>query len=452
MKQSLIVGRARMGGLVALTAAAIIGMAPAIASAATTSTCSVSVSDPYAKAVLADGPIAYYRLDDAAGSPMCDASTQANDGTYAASGVTYGVPGALLKASDASVTANGTSGDIGDSDSNAALSGNSSFTYEAWFRSTGTVQSQALVDVGTSGNGNIAGLTTWPNSPNDSTLGLDEYAGSNVWDTTTAGVNIYDGAWHYLVITYNATTDTVTGYADAHDLGAQTPNTNSKQFNLQPSPVRVGNWIDTVVNQPFNGGLDEVAVYPTALSSKRVLAHYKAAGYVPRVTSVSPRAGATAGGNTVTITGTGFANGSRVKFGSTSAASVTYVSPTELQAVAPAHTAGTVAVTVSDYVGTSAKSNADLYAFGAPSVVSISPTSGPTTGGTTVTITGSGFVPGTSVDFGTTAAKKVTFVSPTKLKAVSPAEPSGSVDVTATTAAGTSATSAGDVFTFGVSS
>jgi len=106
--------------------------------------------------VFADGPIAYYRLDDAVGSPMCDASTQANDDTYASSGVTYGVPGALLKTSDASVTANGTSGDVGDSDSNAALSGNSSFTFEAWFRSTGTIQSQALVDVGTGGNGNIA--------------------------------------------------------------------------------------------------------------------------------------------------------------------------------------------------------------------------------------------------------------------------------------------------------
>ena len=56
-------------------------------------------------------------------------------------------------------------------------------------------------------------------------------------------------------------------------------------------------------------------------------------------------AGPTAGGNTVTINGTNFLAGARVKFGATASASVTFVSATQLKAVAPAHAAGTVDVT-----------------------------------------------------------------------------------------------------------
>ena len=72
-----------------------------------------------------------------------------------------------------------------------------------------------------------------------------------------------------------------------------------------------------------------------------------------------------------------------------------------------------------------------------PSVASISPTTGPTTGGTTVEIKGTGFVAGASVSFGGTASASTTVVSPTEIRVVSPAG-SGTVDVQVTTGGGTS--------------
>jgi hypothetical protein len=57
----------------------------------------------------------------------------------------------------------------------------------------------------------------------------------------------------------------------------------------------------------------------------------------------------------------------------------------------------------------------------APTVTAVSPDNGPTAGGTTVTVTGSGFVEGsTSVAFGTTPATAVTVTSDTTLTATSP--------------------------------
>ena len=79
---------------------------------------------------------------------------------------------------------------------------------------------------------------------------------------------------------------------------------------------------------------------------------------------------------------------------------------------------------------------------------SVSPTSGPTAGGTSVTITGAGLSGATAVNFGGTAAASFTVNSATSITATSPAEGAGTVDITVTTPTGTSATSASDQFTF----
>jgi hypothetical protein len=78
---------------------------------------------------------------------------------------------------------------------------------------------------------------------------------------------------------------------------------------------------------------------------------------------VSPESGPTSGGNTVTITGTAFAPGATVRFGSTRSATVNIVSGTKLTAVAPGHTAGTVDIVVTTARGASTTSTADQYTY-----------------------------------------------------------------------------------------
>jgi uncharacterized repeat protein (TIGR01451 family) len=170
----------------------------------------------------------------------------------------------------------------------------------------------------------------------------------------------------------------------------------------------------------------------------------------PVVSGVSPSGGSTAGGNTVTITGANFAAGSTVKFGSSgSALPSTFVSSSKLKVAAPAHAAGAVNVFVTTGLGTSAATSSDLYAFGKPVVSGISPTSGPTDGGTVVTITGSGFVPGATVKFGPVLpAVASTFVSGSKLTVTAPAHVAGTVNVSVTTPAGTSTHTTTDQYTY----
>ena len=81
-----------------------------------------------------------------------------------------------------------------------------------------------------------------------------------------------------------------------------------------------------------------------------------------------------------------------------------------------------------------------LMSMAAPTVSSISPTSGPTTGGTSVTITGTNFVSGATVAFGGTAATGVTVVSSTTITATTPPMAAGTVPVKVTNPDGYSAT------------
>ena len=83
-----------------------------------------------------------------------------------------------------------------------------------------------------------------------------------------------------------------------------------------------------------------------------------------------------------------------------------------------------------------------------PVVTSVSPNSGRTTGGTSVTITGTGFTGATAVSFGGTPAASFMVNSATQIIAISPAHAAGTVDITVTTPSGTSAVSAADQFTF----
>jgi hypothetical protein len=155
---------------------------------------------------------------------------------------------------------------------------------------------------------------------------------------------------------------------------------------------------------------------------------------VPTAASIAPSSGPQTGGNTVTITGTGFTGATAVTYGGTPAPSFTVVSDTQITAVAPAGT-GTVSVTVTTAGGTS---NGISYTYvPAPVISSAVLNIGPETGGNTVTITGTGYTGATSVNFGATPAISFTVVSDTEITATAPAG-AGTVLLTVTTIGGTS--------------
>jgi hypothetical protein len=112
----------------------------------------------------------------------------------------------------------------------------------------------------------------------------------------------------------------------------------------------------------------------------------------------------------------------------------------------------TFTVTATNGVGTSissAPSNAVTPQVPpVPTIASISPASGTTSGGDTITITGNGFDGVSSVVFGTVPATTFTEVSDQTITATTPASALGTVDVQVMTPGGTSVPGASDQFTY----
>jgi len=168
----------------------------------------------------------------------------------------------------------------------------------------------------------------------------------------------------------------------------------------------------------------------------------------PHISGFTPASAPSAGGSTVTILGTNLSGATAVYFGSLPA-TFKVLSDSEISVVTPAHIPRPVYVFVITPGGKSKIGVGSRFVFVKPTITSISPTRGSTAGGTTVTITGTGFTVVTKVLFGTVAATSYAVVSDTQITAVSPAEPTGGAEnIFVTTAEGTNAAVAADKFTF----
>jgi hypothetical protein len=155
-------------------------------------------------------------------------------------------------------------------------------------------------------------------------------------------------------------------------------------------------------------------------------------------------------GTQVTIAGSGFVEPLTVKFGGTTA-TVVSVALNSIIAVVPDRNAGTVDVIVTvDGVDSTAllAANDDFTVLAPVQVTQLSPAFGPTTGGTVVTITGTGFVAPVTVTFGDLLATNVTVDSSTQIRATSPNMAAGVVNVRVTVGLVTSPNTPADDFTY----
>lgn len=170
----------------------------------------------------------------------------------------------------------------------------------------------------------------------------------------------------------------------------------------------------------------------------------------PSVAQIAPTSGSTAGGTSVTINGANFQSNATVTFGGVAATGVSVTSSTSIVAVTPpSASVGAVPVVVRNGDGQSVSFSSFNYTLPAPSINSVSPATGPTSGGTTFTISGSGFVAGATVTVGGRPAGQINFVNATTMTALSPLGPASgetpllTQDVVVTNPDGTRITKAG---------
>ncbi len=239
--------------------------------------------------------------------------------------------------------------------------------------------------------------------------------------------------------------------------------TEAKFGTTTATELKVVSGTEVTVKDPAHTGAGTVDVTvktsagtSTTSSSDHFTYQAPAPPPVPVVTGVVPNEGPEAGGTLVTVKGEHLEGATEAKFGTTTATELKVVNGTEITVKDPAHTPGTVDVTVKTPAGTSTTSNNDHFTYQAPAppppalpvVTSVAPGEGPEAGGTVVTIKGQHLEGATEAKFGTTTATELKVVSGTEITVKNPTHTAGTVDVTVKTSAGTSATSNTDHFTY----
>ena len=155
----------------------------------------------------------------------------------------------------------------------------------------------------------------------------------------------------------------------------------------------------------------------------------------PELDSIDPDSGPESGGTEVTLTGENFVDGAQVTFNDTVCAT-TSVASTEIVCVTPAGDVGPVDVTV-----TNPDDQSDTLVDGftyeaekdpAPELDSLTPNSGPESGGTEVTLAGENFIDGAQVTFNGADCSQISVESSTEITCLTPPGESGPVDVTVT--------------------
>ncbi len=190
-----------------------------------------------------------------------------------------------------------------------------------------------------------------------------------------------------------------------------------------------------VVSPKVAGGgpVDVVVTNPDGQTTKLARAFsYDTALRAPVLTAVSPSRGSQTGGMKLTLLGEDFAEGCRARFGG-APVEVQFLTNKEARAIAPASSVrGAVDVELENPDGQTARleNGFTFEDVPAPVITSVSPASGPTIGGTKVTIEGDHFTDACSVFVGRELPRAIPKRSRTELVIVMPPQKAaGFVDV-----------------------
>jgi hypothetical protein len=246
---------------------------------------------PYPEVVLADKPMAYWRLDEASGTTAYD-RIGGNNGRYIQ--VVLGRPGYNPLDPD-------TAGGFGSlSPGNCyvanipidfATAGNAVFSVEAWVNGAAQTGDNGIISKGTGGGGEQFNLDTGSDggAPTHAFRFFVRDAGGNPHHAN--GTIAPNGRWHHLVGVcdevhgfLNLCVDGVTNASGAVS-GGILGSTNTVAIGARQSGTSFPHDLQ------FVGTIDEVAIYNYALSPVQVQAHYSIGTNTPLAIAISAPGG-----------------------------------------------------------------------------------------------------------------------------------------------------------------
>jgi hypothetical protein len=234
-----------------------------------TSTCTPAT---YVEEVLTDHPVAWWRFGELSGVLALDATGNGHTGQYLFTPI-LGAPGAIVYDPDTAVTFNASQWQyVSIDDPNNAAYNVPSISVELWLKTTSSTNLGMI-----SRRSNSSGMAQYRMRLANGVVGwqVQTFSGGGCPYTgflqDIAAVN--DGTYHHVVGTYDSGTQTLLLFVDG------TPRAAGSVAGTSLCPI--GMYAALVIAEDFNaafdGTLDEVAIYGSALPPGRVAAHYRSA-------------------------------------------------------------------------------------------------------------------------------------------------------------------------------
>lgn len=253
--------------------------------AATLSTSATNAWSPYATRVKADGATKYWPLGEAAGTSTVYDWVGTDDAT-ASAGVTRGTAGAI--GGSPVGTASTFSGDAtGFAATRTAAPGPATFAVEAWIRTTSTTGGK-IVGFGNANTGTSTAYDRQLYLDGNGILSFGVYPDPGIESVLSTRYPLNDGAWHYVVGNLSAAGQQL--WVDGQ-LVAESANTAAQSYS---GYWRIGGDSPWAGDAWFDGDIDDVAVYPTALGSTAIDSRWTTSGraavrtYADRVQADGP--------------------------------------------------------------------------------------------------------------------------------------------------------------------
>jgi hypothetical protein len=227
-------------------------------------TSSPSATTSYRDTILHDNPALYWRLGEASGTTANDETTNNRNGTYVGS-PTLGAPGALAGDSNTAVALNGSTQEI--TSTYSPFTNGTTRSYEGWaYRNTSSSYDALFGGTGTPYT--QSGFCRLEPGSNDVTFLPDTNFGQVIWTNAWPGT----GQWVHWALVYNESTGIAELFINGSSVG--TRNTFGVPWAAGIGNFEAGAW--TGNGDPFDGKLDEIAVYNYGLTSAQIAAHYQA--------------------------------------------------------------------------------------------------------------------------------------------------------------------------------
>jgi hypothetical protein len=244
----------------------------------TSASVTVAASSPnaYVSDVLADGASHYWRLGEATGQ-LADwaGTTSLNAGTT----VTRGVAGAINGDSDTAVSVDGTSTGMASLAYGQLLDAPSTGTVEAWI-STTTIKGGLIAGFGNLQGGNSGSSTAdrrlYMDNSGHVVFGVIGANGTKY--TAVSGGTYNDGTYHHIAGSFSASG--ISLFVDGKRVAVNRNVTSEKAYQgyWRIGQDVVSGWSPLPSSSAFIGTIDDVAVYPTALSTAQVAKHFVDSG------------------------------------------------------------------------------------------------------------------------------------------------------------------------------